>query len=75
MDPTHTSATGAMGAFTWLASWMIMIFILIGLAQTEWGKRIVYYVAWLSLLFLIVTHSNEFTALLGNFAADRKSVV
>lgn len=62
--------TGGQNAFTWLVSWLMMILLLVTLAQTEWGKRIVYYVAWLSVVLLIVTHSAELTSLFGNFGKD-----
>lgn len=66
--PTNTSPAGAQNAFTWLASWLVMILVLIALAQSEWGKRLVYYLAWLAVVLLIVMHSSEFTSLFGNFA-------
>lgn len=75
MDPTNTSATGKQNAFTWLVSWLMMLLLLLTLAQTEWGKRIVYYVAWLSVVLLIVTHSSELTSLFGGFTQDALSNV
>jgi hypothetical protein len=66
-NPTNTSPAGAQGALTWLTSWLVIILVLVALAQVEWGKRIVYYVAWLSVVLLIVTHSSEFSSLLGTF--------
>lgn len=73
-DP-QISAIGSESALTWLASWLVMLLVLTALAQTPWGKRIVYYVAWLSVLFLVVTHFGEFSSLFGNFASEPGSTL
>lgn len=67
--------TGNQSAFSWLASWLVLIVFLIALAQTEWGKRIVYYLAWLSVALLLVTHSGEFVTLFGSFGTPPESTV
>lgn len=64
------STEGSQSAFAWLASWLVMILVLVALAQTEWGKRLVYYLAWLAVLFLVVTHFGDFSSLFGNFASE-----
>ena len=69
------SDTGSQSAFTWLASWLVMLIFLVALAQTEWGKRIVYYLAWLSVLLLVVSHFGEFSSLFGNFATEPASTL
>ena len=69
------SAEGSQSAFTWLASWLVMLIFLVALAQTEWGKRIVYYLAWLSVFLLVVTHFGEFSSLFGNFASEPGSTL
>ena len=69
------SAEGSQSAFTWLASWLVMLIFLLALAQTEWGKRIVYYLAWLSVLLLVVSHFGEFSSLFGDFASEPASTL
>ena len=51
------------GAVTWLSTWVIMIFLLVVLAKTQWGKTLVYYVLWLAVILLLVTHADELNSL------------
>jgi len=52
------------GAFTFLVTWLIMIAVLVALAGTRWGKTIVYYVLWLMVVLLVVTHGKELASLI-----------
>ena len=52
-----------MSAINWMAAWLLFILILIGIAQTPWGKTILYYLLWLAVVFLLVTHYQEITDL------------
>ena len=51
------------GAFVWIMTWIIAIALLILLAQSRWGKTIVYYALWLLVALLLVTHASELTSL------------
>lgn len=34
------------------------------LSSTEWGKSIVYYLLWLAVVLLLVTHTEELKSLM-----------
>jgi len=50
---------GAPGLIAWVAAWLILIVGLYALSRTKAGKTIVYYVLWLSAVFLLITHAGE----------------
>lgn len=52
-----------MSAFTWLATWVIFLTVLIFFASTEWGKGIAYWSLWLLVVLLLVTHADELVSL------------
>ena len=52
-----------LGALSWLSTWIIMIALLAIIAQTSWGRTIVYWLLWLAVLLLLVTHADELTSL------------
>lgn len=52
-----------IGAVKWLATWLIMISLLAIMAQTSWGRTIVYWLMWLAVLLLLVTHADELTSM------------
>jgi len=52
------------GAINWLAAWLLFLLILAALSGTAWGKTILYYLAWLAVLFLLLSHYQEITDLL-----------
>lgn len=47
------------GVVSWISTWTIMILLLVVLSKTSWGKSIVYYVLWLAVILLLVTHADE----------------
>jgi hypothetical protein len=51
------------GVISWVATWAIMLVAISFLAQTQWGKPIVYWFLWLAVLLLVVSHSEELTQL------------
>ena len=53
-----------MSAFNWLAAWLLFILIIVGIAQTRIGNTIIYYLAWLAVIFLLVSHYQEITDIL-----------
>ncbi len=48
-----------MPLIQWLAAWILLLIILYGFSQTKAGHTIVYYVLWLAVVFLIVSHASE----------------
>lgn len=64
-----------LSAFKWLTSWLFILVTLIAMAQTQAGKRVVYYVAWLSVALLVVSHSDQFTGLFGAFGTPPESTI
>ena len=62
-------------AFNWLAAWLLFILIIIALAQTNAGNTIIYYLSWLAVIFLLVSHYQEITNILqaGGIASGTKT--
>lgn len=52
-----------IGALSWITTWVIMIALLALIAQTSWGRVIVYWLLWLALLLLLVTHADELSSI------------
>lgn len=50
-----------MSAVNWLGAWLLFILILMGLVQTKAGNTIAYYLLWLAVLFLLVSHYKQIT--------------
>lgn len=50
-----------MSAVNWLGAWLLFILILLALVQTRAGNTIAYYLMWLAVLFLLVTHYQQIT--------------
>lgn len=48
-----------MSAITWLGAWLLFLIILLAIAQTKWGHTIAYYLIWLAILFLVVSHYQQ----------------
>ena len=53
-----------MAAINWFAAWLLFLLILVGIAQTPWGRTIFYYLLWLAVLFLLLSHYQEITDML-----------
>lgn len=51
------------GALTWISTWIIMIVFLAIIAQTSWGRSVVYWLMWLAVTLLLVMHADELTSL------------
>jgi len=54
-----------MSAINWFAAWLLFILILVGISETPWGRVIFYYVLWLAVIFLLLSHYQEITDLFG----------
>ena len=47
----------------WVAGWLMLITVLYLLTRNRAGQTIVYYVLWLSIVLLLVTHSDSISQL------------
>lgn len=52
-----------MSAISWLGAWLLFILILIALAQTKIGNTLLYYLLWLAVIFLLVSHYQQITSI------------
>lgn len=52
------------GAFVWIATWIVAIAVFVALANTAWGKPIVYYMLWLLVVLLLLSHADDLTKLI-----------
>jgi hypothetical protein len=52
------------GAITWISTWVIMILLLVMVSKTGWGRAIVYYLLWLAVILLLVSHADELSSLI-----------
>lgn len=52
------------GAVQFIGAWLIVIALGIGLANTGWGKTVLYYGLWLAVALLLITHANELSQIL-----------
>lgn len=48
----------------WLTAWFLMFALLFVLAKTRAGHTIIYYVAWLLVLLLVITHGKQVASIL-----------
>ncbi len=53
-----------IGALSWMTTWIVVIALLALVAQTSWGRVIVYWLLWLALLLLLVTHADELSGMI-----------
>lgn len=52
------------GFYTWVVGWTIILALFIGSTRYEGSRTITYYVLWLSIVLILVTHAGELTTLL-----------
>lgn len=52
-----------MSFIRWFGAWFLFILLLVIFARTAAGKTIVYYLLWLAVAVLIVTHADEISGL------------
>ena len=60
----NTSTSSVNGAVTFIGAWLLVIVIGVALASTGWGKTIIYYILWLAVLFLVLSHASEISSML-----------
>ena len=58
------SSSGVNGAVTFLGAWLLVIVAGVGLASTGWGKTILYYILWLAVILLVLSHAQEISNML-----------
>jgi len=56
--------TGTTGAIAWFTSWIVLLAILWGIAKTEVGGKVTYYVTWLAVLLLLLLHYKDIASLI-----------
>lgn len=51
-------------AWQFFVKWAVLILLVIVIAKTEIGNRLVYYSLWLIVLLLVVTHASDISNVL-----------
>lgn len=54
------------GFITWILAWVLLIVLLIASSHLEPGQKLLSYLAWLLVVFIIVTHAQEITTMFAN---------
>lgn len=52
------------GVLAWFSAWAIVLGVLYGISKTKWGHTIVYYVLWLGVVLVVVSHSSTIAGIL-----------
>ena len=60
----NTSTSSVNGAVSFIGAWLLVIVIGVALASQGWGKTILYYVLWLAVILLILSHATEISNML-----------
>lgn len=47
----------------WSSAWAVFILLLVVIARTKAGNTIVYYLLWLLVVYLLVSHAGEITSM------------
>lgn len=63
-----------ISAFAWIVAWIAFLALMALIARTEWGRKIIYYLAWLAVTFLIVTHAKDLTKIVEPITRGTSSV-
>ena len=59
----NNSSVPLAGFGIWVAGWLLLLTVLYLLTRNRAGETIVYYILWLSIVLLLVTHSDSITQL------------
>jgi len=51
------------GFALWVAGWILIIVVIFLLSRSRAGQTVVYYVLWLSIALVLVTHADAITTL------------
>ena len=57
------SNTPMAGFALWMAGWILLLVVIYLLAQSRAGQTVVYYVLWLSIALILVTHADAITTI------------
>lgn len=52
-----------MGFLKWLSAWLLFLLLLAVMAKTAAGKTLLYYLLWLAVFFLLVSHYQEIVSI------------
>jgi hypothetical protein len=52
-----------MPAMQWLGAWLLFILLLITIAKTRAGNTLLYYLLWVAVIFLLLSHYKEIAAM------------
>lgn len=47
----------------WFSAWLLFLLLLAVMAKTAAGKTILYYLLWLAVFFLLVSHASEIASM------------
>ena len=73
MNPTDTPATGDhVSAYRWLLAWVVLLIILWAISKFRAGYIILYYLAVLTLAFILLTQYKAIAYLLSPFNGGQK---
>lgn len=50
-----------ISAANWLTAWILFILILLLLIKTRAGQTIAYYLLWMAVIYLLITHYQQIT--------------
>lgn len=67
-------ASPDISAYRWVIAWVTLVLILVFLARLRAGYTIIYYLAVLTLVFLLLTQYQAITLLLSPFTSGIKKV-
>lgn len=56
-------STPLAGFALWIAGWLLIITVIFLLSRSRAGQTVVYYVAWLSIVLVLVTHADAITTI------------
>ena len=51
-------------AFNWMVAWLIILLVLFAAAGTRAGNKVIYYIAWLAVVFLVVSNYRQIVELI-----------
>jgi hypothetical protein len=52
------------GVLVWFVAWGMVLGVLYGISRTRAGHTITYYVLWLSVVLVLVSHGGEISSIL-----------
>lgn len=55
--------TPLAGFALWIAGWTLIIVVIFLLSRSRAGQTVVYYIAWLSIVLVLVTHADAITTI------------